>query len=33
MAWLQTSRMAETIYRTLGFRHVVSHAMLTRPTQ
>ena len=33
MAWLQTSPMAESIYRTLGFRHIVSHAMLARPTQ
>jgi hypothetical protein len=33
MAWLQTSPMAEAIYGTLGFRHIVSHAMLTRPTQ
>jgi GNAT superfamily N-acetyltransferase len=32
MAWLQTSAMAETIYRTLGFRHIVSHVMLSRPT-
>jgi ribosomal protein S18 acetylase RimI-like enzyme len=33
LAWLQTSPMAEPIYRTLGFRHIVSHAMLTRRTQ
>jgi len=32
MAWLQTSPVAESIYRALGFRHVVSHAMLARPT-
>jgi GNAT superfamily N-acetyltransferase len=32
MTWLQTSPMAESIYRTLGFQRVVLHAMLTRPT-
>lgn len=31
MAWLQTSSMAESIYCGLGFRHAVSHTMLTRP--
>jgi ribosomal protein S18 acetylase RimI-like enzyme len=33
LAWLQTSPVAESIYRALGFQHVVRHAMLTRPTR
>ena len=31
LAWLQTSEMAEPLYRELGFRHVQMHYMLGRP--
>ncbi len=31
LAWLQTSEMGESVYRRLGFRHVVMHLMLRRP--
>jgi ribosomal protein S18 acetylase RimI-like enzyme len=32
LAWLQTSELGERVYRRLGFRHVVMHWLLTRPT-
>ena len=32
LAWLQTSEMAESVYRGLGFRQVEMHFMLGRPT-
>jgi ribosomal protein S18 acetylase RimI-like enzyme len=31
IAWLQSSRMGEPLYRRLGFRHVVGYLALTRP--
>jgi ribosomal protein S18 acetylase RimI-like enzyme len=31
LAWLQTSEMAEPLYRRLGFRHVQMHHLLGRP--
>ena len=31
LAWLQTSEMGESVYRTLGFRQVETHIMLARP--
>jgi N-acetylglutamate synthase len=31
LAWLQTSAIGESVYRSLGFRRVASHVMLTRP--
>jgi ribosomal protein S18 acetylase RimI-like enzyme len=31
LAWLQTSEMAEPLYRQLGFRHVQMHHLLGRP--
>ena len=33
LAWLQTSEMAEPLYRRLGFRHVQMHYMLSRPSR
>ncbi|HST18544.1 MAG TPA: GNAT family N-acetyltransferase [Gaiellaceae bacterium] len=32
LAWLQTTAIGESVYRALGFRHVASHVMLTRPS-
>jgi N-acetylglutamate synthase len=31
LAWLQTSEMGESVYRSLGFRHVELHFLLRRP--
>jgi N-acetylglutamate synthase len=31
LAWLQTSKLGESVYRGLGFRHVETHLMLRRP--
>jgi len=32
LAWLQTSKIAESVYRGLGFRHVELHLLLRRPS-
>jgi ribosomal protein S18 acetylase RimI-like enzyme len=32
LAWLQTSVIGESVYRGLGFRHVATHMMLSRPS-
>jgi N-acetylglutamate synthase len=32
LGWLQTTKIGESVYRALGFRHVVKHFMLVRPT-
>jgi N-acetylglutamate synthase len=31
LAWLQTSKIGESVYRALGFRHVEMHLMFARP--
>ncbi|CAN5221231.1 hypothetical protein BH18ACT12_BH18ACT12_17300 [soil metagenome] len=33
LAWLQSSTMAESVYRALGFRQVETHFMLARPRE